>query len=68
MSRATRITGNWGSGKATVLHYKASPHPGLRKHTQLSDLPSTVEVALILARRLHGAAAAPVTHSERTIP
>jgi hypothetical protein len=68
VSQANRITGRAGSGKAIMLHYEASPHPGLRKHTRLSDLPSTVEVAPILARRLHGAAAAPVTHSERTIP
>ena len=57
-----------GTSPDIALDYEESLHPELRLHTHLPDLPSTVEAVLFLARRLHRAAAAPVTHSERAIP
>jgi len=61
-----------GAGEAAapdiVLDYEESLRPELRLHTHAPDFRSTVEDVLLLARRLHRAAAAPVTHSERAIP
>jgi len=51
-----------------ALDYEESLHPELRLHTHAPEFRSTVEDVLLLARRLHRAAAAPVTHSERAIP
>lgn len=57
-----------GTAPDIVLDYEESLHPELRLHTHVPDLQSTVEAVLFLARRLHRAAAAPVTHSERATP
>ena len=50
-----------------VLDYEESLRPELRLHTHVPDLMSTVDAVLFLVRRLHRAAAASVTHSERAI-
>jgi len=48
-----------------ALDYEESLHPELRLHTHTPDFRSTVEDVLLLARRLHRAAAAPVTPAGR---
>ena len=79
MSWAIRITGRPGSGKTTravhvaaapdiALDYEESLHPELRLHTHAPDFRSTVENELLLARRLHRAAAATVTQAEGNVP
>jgi adenylylsulfate kinase-like enzyme len=78
MSWAIWITGRPGSGKTTLavrvaaapdiaLDYEESLHPELRLHTHAPDFRSTVEDVLLLARRLHRAAAAPVTPAGRNV-
>jgi len=51
-----------------ALDYEESLHPELRLHTHTPDFRSTVEDVLLLARRLHRAAAAPVTPAGRNVP
>ena len=79
MSWAIWITGRPGSGKTTLavhvaeapdiaLDYEESLHPELRLHTHAPDFRSTVEDVLLLARRLHRAAAATVTQAGRNVP
>lgn len=53
---------------AIALDYEASFPPELRLRTRAPDFRSAVEDALLLARRLHRAAAATVTHAEREVP
>jgi adenylylsulfate kinase len=48
-----------------ALGYEESLHPELRLHTHVPGLLNAVEEVLSLARRLHRAAAAPVTPRER---
>ncbi len=48
-----------------ALHYEESLNPELRVHTHVPGLLNAVEEVLRLARRLHRAAAASVTPSER---
>jgi adenylylsulfate kinase len=50
-----------------ALDYEESLHAELRVHTHVPDLLNTVEEVLLLARRLHRAATATVTPSERTL-
>jgi adenylylsulfate kinase len=50
-----------------ALDYEESLHAELRLHTHVPDLLNTVEEVLLLARRLHRAATATVTPSERTL-
>jgi len=68
MSWAIWITGRPGSGKTTLAVDEESLHPELRLHTHAPDFRSTVEDVLLLARRLHHAAAAPVTPAGRNVP
>jgi len=74
MSWATRIpfVGPGGAVSAVApdiaLDYEESLHPELRLHTHAPDFRSTVEDVLLLARRLHRAAAATVTQAERNVP
>ena len=69
MSWAIWITGRPGSGKTTpAVHVAESLHPELRLHTHAPDFRSTVEDVLLLARRLHRAAAATVTQAGRNVP
>jgi adenylylsulfate kinase len=68
-----RSSGVWsGAGVAAapdiVLDYEESLRPELRLHTHTPDFRSTVEDVLLLARRLHRAAAATVTRAERNVP
>ena len=68
-----RRSGAWcGAGTAAApdiaLDYEESLHPELRLHTHTPDFRSTVEDVLLLARRLHRAAAVTVTQAERTVP
>jgi hypothetical protein len=51
-----------------ALDYEESLHPELRLHTHAPDFRSTVEDVLLLARRLHRAAAATVTPAGRNVP
>ena len=51
-----------------ALDYEESLHPELRRHTHAPDFRSTVEDVLLLARRLHRAAALPVTQAGRNVP
>ena len=51
-----------------TLDYGESFHPELRLHTHAPDFRSTVEDVLLLARRLHHAAAAPATPAGRNVP
>ena len=62
----------WRPGGAAVLaapdlalDYEESLHPELRLHTHVPGLLHAVEEVLRLARRLHRAAVASVTHTER---
>jgi len=73
--QAARWSVGGGRGAAAVaaapdiaLDYEESLHPELRLHTHTPDLRSTVEDVLLLARRLHRAAAATVTPAERNVP
>lgn len=50
-----------------ALDYEESLHPELRLHTHAPDFWSTVQDVLLLARRLHRAAAAPVTQAGRNV-
>lgn len=50
-----------------VLDYEESLRPELRLHTHAPDFGSTVEDVLLLASRLHHAAAAPVTPAGRNV-
>jgi adenylylsulfate kinase-like enzyme len=68
-----RVGGARGSAAVEVapdiaLDYEESLHPELRLHTHAPDFRSTVEDVLLLARRLHRAAAAPVTPAGRNVP
>jgi len=71
--QATRwgLGGAPGGGAASVpdvaLDYEESLHAELRLHTHVPDLLNTVEEVLLLARRLHRAATATLTPSERTL-
>ena len=51
-----------------ALDDEASLHLERRLHTHAPDVRSTVEDVLLLARRLHRAAAATVTQAERKVP
>lgn len=58
-----------GGGAAApdiALDYEESLHAELRLHTHAPELLNTLEEALLLARRLHRAATATITQSERT--
>ena len=68
MSWAIWITGRPGSGKTTLAVDEESLHPELRLHTHAPDFRSTVEDVLLLARRLHSAAAASLTQAGRNVP
>jgi uridine kinase len=50
-----------------ALDYEESLHAEVRLHTHVPDLLNTVEEVLLLVRRLHHAATATVTPSERTL-
>jgi len=69
-----RVGGARGSAAAVeaapdiALDYEESLHPELRLHTHAPDFRSTVEDVLLLARRLHRAAAATVTQAGRNVP
>jgi len=72
--QAARWRVGGGRGAAAVaaapdiaLDYEESLHPELRLHTHTPDLRSTVEDVLLLARRLHHAAAAPATPAGRNV-
>jgi adenylylsulfate kinase len=71
--RATRwalggaAAGGVASAPDVALDYEESLHAELRVHTHVPDLLNTVEEVLRLARRLHRAATATVTPSERTL-
>jgi adenylylsulfate kinase len=60
-----------GAGVAAApdiaLDYEESLHAELRLHTHVPDLLTTVEEVLLLARRLHRAATATATPSERIL-
>lgn len=72
--QATRwgLGGPAGGGAASApdvaLDYEESLHPELQLHTHAPDFRSTVEDVLLLARRLHRAAAATVTQAGRNVP
>jgi broad-specificity NMP kinase len=68
MSWAIWITGRPGSGKTTLAVHEESLHPELRLQTHAPDFGNTVADVLLLARRLHRAAAATVTQAERNVP
>ncbi len=68
MSWAIWITGRPGSGKTTLAVHEESLRPEFRLHTHVPDFRSTVEDVLLLARRLHRAAAATVTQAGRNVP
>ena len=68
-----RSAGAWcGAGAAPspdiVLDYEESLHAELRLRTHTPDTRSAVEDVLLLARRLHRAAVAPVTQPGRNVP